>query len=168
MEGDKEERARSRKAAGRHTAFVGSAQYAPSAYADRRGARRPRLSSTDGVVLCCLFFSSFRSGLLSSARISTYVRRVSSATQAGRTERTKATEQEKKKREERGFSSAAAAAAAVAVLFSTGSREERASFSRRWTNRGTVVEEEAAHRGFYTLADTGLCAARFLSLSLSL
>lgn len=45
VEGDKEERARSRKAAGRHTAFVRSAQYAPSAYADRRGARRPRLSS---------------------------------------------------------------------------------------------------------------------------
>lgn len=45
VEGDKEERARSRKAAGRHTAFVRSAQYAPSAYADHRGARRPPLSS---------------------------------------------------------------------------------------------------------------------------
>lgn len=38
--GQRGERARSRKAAGRHTAFVRSAQYAPSAYADRRGARR--------------------------------------------------------------------------------------------------------------------------------
>lgn len=142
--GDKEERARSRKAAGRHTAFVGSAQYAPSAYADRRGARRPRLSSL--VVQFSLHF--FHSVFSSVTNISGNGVRVRD--KAGRTGQSKARERKR----ERGFSSAAAAAA-VAVLFSTGSRgacvflvgANRHSGGRRST------------RGFYTLAKTGRCTS---------